>query len=568
MKRLAKVLSLAIFTAFFLLMLVRGSAYASTEKILHNFNLTPNGQQPNGGLISDAAGNLYGTTLYGGTYSFGAVYELTPNSKGGWVETLLYSFTGAADGNGPIGTLVFDTAGNLYGGTIGGGSQLDGVIFKLTPHKNAPWTESVLWNFHGADGVNSNGGMIFDQAGNLYGTTSNGGGLGRQTCINLGCGTAFRLTPGTNGKWTLTTLYRFQGAGDGANPKPNLAIDHAGNLYGTTSTGGVLGTGLGHGVVFELTPGAVSWTETVLYAFTGGTDGGYPASTVIFDQSGNLYTTTAVGGSGTGCDNPACGAVVELSPASGGLWTETVIYSFNGSDGQTPVGNLVFDRASNLYGTTSAGGGVGDGTVFQLTHGSGGQWTQSVLWSFTGGTDGRNPTFGVTLGSSGQIYGALTASGVSNGNGTVFALLPAQGGAFTETTLTSFLSGNGHPLTGLVADGAGNFYGATNQGASHGFGGVYKLSPAAGGAWTVTILYNFTSGLANSPYGPSPSTLTFDSSGQSLWRACLRRNSRTRYGVRTLACRRRQVDRERSLYVYRSLRRRLSVRRADLRLRG
>ena len=516
MRRLATFLPYAVFALFFLLVLSQGPAYASTETILHDFNLTPNGQQPNGGVISDTAGNLYGTTLYGGTYGFGEVYKLTPTSKGGWVETLLYSFKGTTDGNGPVGSLAFDAAGNIYGATIGGGSQLDGTIFKLTPHGNAAWTESVLWNFHGADGVNPNGGLSFDQTGNLYGTTTSGGGLGRQTCINLGCGTAFRLTPAANGKWTLTTLYRFQGQSDGANPNPSLTMDSAGNLYGTTTEGGDLGTGLGYGVVFELTPTAGGWTQTVLYAFTGGADGAYPSGPVVFDASGNLYGGTSAGGTGTGCSNSPCGTVFELSPASGGLWTENVLYSFNGSNGDGPEGKLTFDHSGNLYGTTRFGGsgsGAGDGTVFELTHGSGRQWAESVLWNFTGGTDGKYPTSGVALGSSGQIYGATPESGSGMGNGTVFELQAAQGGSWKETTLSGFAGGNGDPRTGLVADASGNFYGATNSGAADGFGGVYKLSPTSGGAWTVSILYNFPSGLPGYAVGPYPSALIFDSAG-------------------------------------------------------
>jgi uncharacterized repeat protein (TIGR03803 family) len=516
MKRLSAVGLLASCAVVFLVIIFgSGHAFAATEDILHYFNLTPSGQQPSGGLITDAAGNLYGTTVYGGTYGFGTVFKLTPNGSGGWTETVLYSFNGTSDGDGPTGSLLFDAAGNLYGGAIGGGSQQYGVIFKLTPHTGGAWTESVIWNFHGADGTNPNGGLIFDQAGNLYGTTTSGGGLGRQYCIDLGCGTAFRLAPGANGKWTLTTLYTFDGQSDGANPNSGLAIDKVGNLYGTTSEGGDRGTGEGYGVVFELTPSSSGWTQSVLHTFTGGADGGNPYGSVLLDQSGNLYGATSYGGTGTGCNVSLCGTVFELTPATGGQWTESVLYSFNSVDGSDPQGNLTFDQSGNLYGTTRFGGTASYGTVFELTHGSGGQWSESVLWNFTNGADDRFPTFGVTLGSSGQIYGAVSTlgSGAATENGIVFELQPGQGGTWQETTVTSFRGGNGHPLTGLVADGAGNFYGATNQGGANGYGGVYKLSPTAGGGYAIGILYNFTSGLANSPYGPYPSGLLFDSAG-------------------------------------------------------
>ncbi len=516
MKRISSLLPRAVFFLVFLFVLIvvtnPGRALASTETILHDFNLTPNGQQPNGTLISDAAGNLYGTTGYGGSYGFGEVFKLSPNSKGGWTETVLFSFNGTTEGNGPAGTLVFDAAGHIYGGTTGGGSQSDGTIFKLTPHAGAAWTESVIWNFHGKDGVNPNGGLIFDKAGNLYGTTTSGGGLGRQSCVNLGCGTAFQMTPEANGKWTLTTLYAFQGQSEGTNPNSGLAMDSAGNLYGTTTEGGILGTGLGYGVVFKLSSSSGSWTESVLYSFTGGADGGNPSSDVIFDASGNLYGTAGVGGTSTGCSRgSACGAVFELSPVAGGQWSESVIYSFNLSDGDDPVGNLSFNQAGNLYGTTRFGGSKAEGTVFELIHGSGG-WSESVLWNFTDGADGETPTYGVTLGSSGQIYGA-TAEFPNSGNGTVFELQAAQGGSYTETTLTGFAGGNGDPTTALIADALGNFYGATNSGAAYGFGAVYELSPAAGGKWTVSILYSFPSGLPGYTEGPTPSALIFDSAG-------------------------------------------------------
>jgi uncharacterized repeat protein (TIGR03803 family) len=512
MKYVRAMVCLASCLVFSMVAFGSAPAFAATENILHYFDLTPSGQQPDGGLITDAAGNIYGTTLYGGIYGSGAVFKLAPKSGGGWTETVLYSFKGTIDGDGPVGSLLMDAAGNLYGATIGGGSQQDGLIFKLTPHAGEPWTESVIWNFHGDDGVNPAGGLISDSAGNFYGTTTSGGGLGRQYCINLGCGTAFRLSPGTGGKWTLTTLYAFQGQSDGTNPNSNLAIDKAGNLYGTTVRGGDKGTGEGYGVVFELMAGSGGWTESVLYTFTGGADGGSPYSSVLFDKSGNLYGATAVGGTGTAC-NGACGAVFELSPASGGQWTENVIHSFDLTDGETPEGNLIFDGADNLYGTTYSGGTNAFGTVFRLTRGAGGQWSEGVLWNFKNGADDRYPTFGVTLGTSGQVYGAVSTAGSGTANGIVFELQSEQGGTWQETTLTKFPFGNGYPYSGLVADSAGNFYGSTNEGGANGYGGVYKLSPAAGGKYALNMIYNFPTGLSNSPYGPFPSGLILDSAG-------------------------------------------------------
>lgn len=512
MNRLRAVVCLASSLVFLSIAFGSAPAFAATENILHYFNLTPSGEQPDGGLITDAAGNVYGATLYGGTYGSGTVFKLSPKSGGGWTETVLYSFKGTSDGDGPAGALLLDAAGNLYGGTIGGGSQQAGVIFKLTPHAGGAWAESVIWNFHGNDGENPNGGLISDSAGNLYGTTTSGGGLGRQYCINLGCGTAFRLSPGSNGKWTLTTLYAFQGTNDGMNPNSQLAIDKAGNLYGTTVRGGDKGTGEGYGVVFELTPVSGSWTESVLYSFTGGADGGNPYSSVLFDQLGNLYGATAIGGTGTACSG-TCGTVFELSPASGGVWTENVIHSFNLTDGDYPEGNLAIDAAGKLYGTTYFGGTNGVGTVYRLTRGSGGQWSESVLWSSNYGAGGEYPSLGVTLGSSGQIYGALEPDASLRSNGLVFELQQGKTGTWQQVTLTKFPDGNGYPYSNLVADSAGNFYGSTNEGGANGYGGVYKLSPMAGGKYALNMIYSFPAGLSDSQYGPFPSGLIFDSAG-------------------------------------------------------
>ncbi len=325
-----------------------------TEKVLHTFGHGTDGAAPYAGLIFDAAGNLYSTTWQGGTYDYGTVFELTPTGGGGWTENVLHSFNhNGTDGYSPIPGLIFDAAGNLFGTTSAGGSYncglyVCGTVFELT----SGGTETVLHSFNGTGGAFPIAGLIFDAAGNLYSTTEYGG--------DYDYGTVFELTSGG----AETVLHSFNNNGtDGYEPSAGLIFDAAGNLYGTTSEGGLYG----YGTVFELTPtGGGSWTEHVLHSFNNnGTDGYEPSAGLIFDAAGNLYGTTSEGG--TYCEPDGCGAVFELSLGRGG-WTETVLYSFSGgTDGAVPWAGLIFDAAGNLYGTTAEGGTYAYGTVFQLT---------------------------------------------------------------------------------------------------------------------------------------------------------------------------------------------------------
>ena len=283
---------------------------------------------------------------------------------------VIYNIPGLAGGAGPLGGLISDAAGNLYGtasfqgdASFGG----NGVVFKLSHDTSGGWRGTVLHTFQGTDGANPNGGLIFDRAGNLYGTTYSGG-----THNN---GTVFKLSPDPDGKWTETVLHIFQGSPDGANPDAGLIFDRAGNLYGTSFNGGVLSFG-GNGTVFELSlePNG-EWSETVLHIFqtTGppnfqATGGSGPQARLTFDRAGNLYGTTFSGGSPNG------GVVFKLSPEPNGRWIETVLHGFQGfPDGAQPIGDLVIDAAGNLYGTTTAGGNSGNcfiggcGTVFRIT---------------------------------------------------------------------------------------------------------------------------------------------------------------------------------------------------------
>jgi uncharacterized repeat protein (TIGR03803 family) len=398
---------LAIFTAS---LLTTGSrAVAQEEKVLHSFN-GKNGSTPYAGLIFDTAGNLYGTTFSGGAYGDGTVFELTPEAGGGWTETVLHSFNGN-DGSAPYAGLIFDAAGNLYGTTFSGGAYGDGTVFELTPEAGGGWTETVLHAFNGNDGQFTYAGLIFDTTGNLYGTTLYGGAHGN--------GTVFELTPEVSGSWTETVLHNFDDNGkDGNNPYAGVIFDAVGNLYGTTYGGGTYDGG----TVFELTPGASgSWTETILHNFSDSTTDGIglnPYAGLIFDAAGNLYGTTEEGSYGYG-------SVFELTPKAGGHWTAKLLLPFGwyGKDGKYPAASLIFDAAGNLYSTTHGGGAYVSGTVFELNP-EAPYHSQTILHSFDdNGRDGVNPYAGVIFDGSGNLYGTTLGGGAFS-QGTVFEITP------------------------------------------------------------------------------------------------------------------------------------------------
>jgi uncharacterized repeat protein (TIGR03803 family) len=325
--------------------------------VLYSFGGGTDGESPvGGGLVFDAAGNLYGTTQGGGAHHQGTVFELSPGD-GGWTEKILYSFKGLKDGASPNGGVVLDAAGNLYGTTNHGNLLDDGVVFQLSPEPNGKWKENVILRFgHHHDGSSPAAGLVIDGAQNLYGTTP---------------GTVFELSP-SNGKWTETVLHRFTGGKNGEYLFSNVILDSGGNLYGTTVNGGkITQTGpcsFGCGVVFMLSPdGKGKWKETVLYRFKGGEDGDGPFAGLVFDAANNLYGTTEQGG-GTGCQFQfGCGTAFELTPSAGGEWKETVLRRFkNTKGGQQPMASLILDSAGNLYGTTSGAGAGGAGVGFEI----------------------------------------------------------------------------------------------------------------------------------------------------------------------------------------------------------
>jgi uncharacterized repeat protein (TIGR03803 family) len=318
-----------------------------TEKVLYNFN---DGDTPNGSLVMDGAGDLYGTTYYGGATGCGAVFELMPGSGGSWTQKVLRSFTCSPDGQFPNGGVVLDAAGNVYGTTLFGGTYNEGMVFELRQGTSGNWVEKILYSFGGyeVDGTRPEGSLIFDASGKLYGTTSIGG---------YGNGTVYELTK----SGVERVLYYFEDGLDGAYPRNGLTLDSAGNLYGTTNSGGASL----NGVVFEMTKSATGWTETPIYIFPGNpNEGAEPYGPVILDSAGNVYGETF-----RGLGRTDYGSVFELTPSTdGGYWTEIQLVSFSRTSlGESPQGGLIFDSAGNLYGTAEAGGPGSGGIVFEVT---------------------------------------------------------------------------------------------------------------------------------------------------------------------------------------------------------
>jgi uncharacterized repeat protein (TIGR03803 family) len=383
-------------------------------KVLYSFLGQPDGAFPTG-LIRDANGTLYGITEFGGTGTCsnnnfpgcGTVFTVGPSGK----ETVLHSFAGyPTDGAFPNATLVQDSSGNLYGTTQGGGAYQVGTVFKV----DASGTETVLYSFCPTkfpctDGSYPLGALILDANGSLYGTTHGGG--------SANYGTVFKVDQ--NG--TETVLYSFTDSTDGAYPQAGLIFDAAGNLYGTASLGGAGCNGQGCGVVFKLD---TTGKETVLYSFKNFPDGAYPEGGLIWDGKGNLYGTTSAGGIDHRYCN-GCGTIFKVSPSG----KETVLYRFPRlSTGDGPRGTVVRDSAGNLYGTAGGGGngcgGTGCGVVFKLSK----TGKLSLLYKASVGAGGIRPSATLVRDASGALYGTMRGSGAPQcpipGCGTVFKLTP------------------------------------------------------------------------------------------------------------------------------------------------
>jgi uncharacterized repeat protein (TIGR03803 family) len=411
------------------------AAHAGTFQVLYTFHGYParDGANPQAAPFMDSKGDLYGTTEAGGTSACGVVYKLHKSRSGTWKETILHSFACGNDGEGPIGGVIEDKLGNLYGDTeLGGtgdcyffGERIGcGTVYKLSPAKGGGWINTVLYSFpapHDFFG-GPEASLTFDDNGALYGTT-----VFDDECAGVSRGSVFLLKP-VNDKWKERELHRFCNDGhDGRSPAyGSLVFDPAGNLYGTASEGG---HGTDTGVVFQLNPlGSGKWQFKKIHQFTQD-DGGVLEGGLTIDAAGNLYGAETDGGLSN------FGAIYELSPAAGGTWNETVLYTFvaDGVDGQNPWQNPVFDSHGNLFGTTQQGGSatycVNCGVIYELVPQGGGKWGESVVYSFGSQlnvTDGADPIGGLTLGKDGNFYGTTLQGGDSScGNcGVVFEFTP------------------------------------------------------------------------------------------------------------------------------------------------
>lgn len=393
------------------LMLLCGAAWASSTQVIYNFGGDADGEYVDTDLVLDSAGNIYGTSVQGGTFSSGTVFQLTPSG----VHTVLYNFTSGADGAQPYKGVTLDAAGNLYGTAVtGGGGSCEGgcgVVYKLT-NSGGTWTETVIHAFTGGtDGSGPGSGLAIDAAGNLYGTTPIGG--------SFGFGVVYQMVPNGDGTWSFNVLHEFTGGNDGGGGGAGRMIfDSAGNLYGVNTEGGANGAG----TVFELRQNSGHWQLKTLYTFLGGASGSFPYGGLLMDRTGNLYGTTYYGG------QSFIGLVYKLEQHNGQWRLAPNPYSFvGGRDGASPISNLVFDNLGNLYGTTSEGGSAtcgGCGTIFKLTPSVGGGWIEKVVYRFPG-TPGPGFVYnGMIADPSGTFFYGATVHGGPTDDGTIYTFTP------------------------------------------------------------------------------------------------------------------------------------------------
>ena len=385
------------------------AARAATEEVIYSFAGEEDGEYTDTDVAIDAAGNLYGTSVLGGEFGGGTVWQLSPVGDG-WVHTVLYSFTGGEDGGEPYKGVTLDAAGNLYGTAVTGGSGSCeggcGVTYKLTK-SGSNWTHSVIHSFSGGDDGSGPGARVaVDNKGNVYGMTPTGGANG--------LGVIYALRQTASGDWSLRVIHTFTGGADGSSGSAGKLVIRGGHIYGAATTGGLFSSG----TVFQLTPTrSGEWRFRTLYSFQGAPDGVFPYGALLFDAVGNIYGTTYYGGTN------GLGAVYKLSPNTVGEWTETVLYSFKtGKDGNSSISNLVSDAAGALYGTTSEGG-LGSGTIFKLTPGQSGTWAESIAHSFQGSPDGAFPYVGMVGDGAGSFYGA-TVHGGDDDDGSIYKFTP------------------------------------------------------------------------------------------------------------------------------------------------
>jgi uncharacterized repeat protein (TIGR03803 family) len=392
---------------------------------------------------------------------FASAAMLGGSASASTLPKVIYNFSGGSDGGNAATGIVVDAYGNLYGTTVIGGQFTCGTVFELSP-SGSRWQESVLYNFGCfADGKSPHGGVTFDPAGNLDGTTVAGGSGG--SCTSDGCGVAFSLSPTAQ-----TVLYNFRGSPDGWGPGNAVVYDGAGNVYGETPDGGSHGMG----TVYQLSQHNGTWHERIIHNFSGGRDGGVGSlGSLLIDAAGHLFGVTEVGG------RHAAGTVFELSQAHG-RWEFKTLHEFEGMpDAGSPYGGLVADGGGNLYGTTYYGGKNGAGAVYEIYKNLRGEYKERLLYSFKGGADGANPTSTLMFGKPGILYGTTSAGGGSCGCGTVFTTQAKSGSEQVIYSFGSSANDGQYPYYGLTLDAHGNLYGTTVAGGRYGQGTVFAFTP-------------------------------------------------------------------------------------------
>ena len=403
------------------------------------------------------------------------LFFLCPSASAGFKYKVLHNFGNGTDGQVPSGPLVLDDSGDLYGVTTGGpGDYGNGTAFRLTQRKNGRWWESTLYVFTGGNGgCCPDGNLVRDSAGNLYGTMA-----GDSSAAISG---VFDLTPGSDG-WDFAVLYGREPVPGGTGP--GLLMDGLGNLYGEMGPGQDKA-----GAIGELSPGSSRWAYTQLYSFCNENscpDGEIPPTPPILDGKGNMFGTTTWGGIYGGLclayyGNDGCGVIYEMTPNGDGTWTYHVLHRFASSknDGQSPYGGLVMDATGNFYGTAELGGPNGTGIVFKLAHASG-RWQVTQLYSFPNCKIGCFPAGTPALDKAGNLYG--TASGglddCGETCGVVFKLSPQKNGKWGYSVLHKFNGTDGaFPAYGVILDDKGNLFGVTSQFGKYGFGTAFEITP-------------------------------------------------------------------------------------------
>lgn len=387
-------------------------AQAQTYNVLYHFSGGSDGSNPYAGVTVDAADNLYGTTLKGGS-GYGTVFTLKPSGNG-WSFTTIYSFRGGSDGAGPVARVVIGPNGSLYGTTSAGGQGSCsgsyagcGTVFSLSPSVGAclgmscSWNKTVLYRFGGLDGAYPQGDLTFAPDGRIYGTTVNGG--------LTGVGTIYSLSPNGGGLWLQNIILSLNSALEGAYPWGGVVFDRNGNLFGVLAHDGLTG----YGTVFKLSRSGSIWLESNVHGFTWGNDGAIPQGGLTVDASGNIFGTTIYGGSGGG-------GIAFEETGSGDHWSHHMLHGFSGGIGLGSYDKLAMDSAGNLYGTTFGDGSYSSGTVFELVRSQSG-YTYNLLHTFAGGSDGAYPFSTLAIDSQGNLYGTTSSGGVNN-HGVVFEI--------------------------------------------------------------------------------------------------------------------------------------------------